>query len=348
MSDGAEKRFDATPARRERAKREGKSARSAELCTLASFGAAVLAAIAAVPSAAAALATALRSTMTPAALHALAAGASQAGVSAALAAAGAATLVPAIGAAAAGIVVALAQTGGLHLVAIHLDLKRLDPVAGFKRMIGGEAIVGILRGTLAFGAALGAMAPVMRDTVASAATLASPAAAAGLVGTTALRACLAALAASALFAFADYLLARRRWLHGLKMSHDELKRDAKENDGDPQARSRRTAIHRSIVRGAIARTREASFVVVNPTHVAVALRYEPPEVPVPQILVRARDAAALRVRTMARECGIPVLEDVALARWLYAHGESGRPIPPDAYVAVAQIIASLARAGVLA
>ena len=231
---------------------------------------------------------------------------------------------------------------------MNLDLKRLDPVAGFKRMAGGEAIVGILRGTLAFAAALAAMAPVMRDAVTSAAALASPAAAAVLVGSTALRACAAALAASALFAFADYLLARRRWLHGLKMSHDELKRDAKENDGDPHARSRRTAIHRSIVRGAISRTREASFVVVNPTHVAIALRYAPPEVPVPQILVRARDAAALRVRAIARECGVPVLEDVALARWLYAHGESGRAIPPDAYVAVAQIIASLAREGALA
>ena len=102
------------------------------------------------------------------------------------------------------------------------------------------------------------------------------------------------------------------------------------------------------MRGAIGRTREASFVVVNPTHVAVAIRYAPPAVPVPEILVRALDDAALRVKAIAREHRIPVVEDVALARLLFAHGESGRAIPPETYVAVAQVIAALAREGVLA
>ncbi len=64
--------------------------------------------------------------------------------------------------------------------------------------------------------------------------------------------------------------------------------------------------------------------------------------------MRALDDAALRVRALAREHGIPVVEDVALARLLYAAGENDRPIPPDAYVAVAQIVASLAREGLLA
>jgi flagellar biosynthetic protein FlhB len=145
----------------------------------------------------------------------------------------------------------------------------------------------------------------------------------------------------------DYVLARRRWLRGMKMSFEELKRDAKENDGDPQTRARRKSAHRALARGAIGRTREASFVVVNPTHVAVAMRYAPPAIPVPEILVRAVDDAALRVRSIAREHGIPVVEDVALARLLYAEGESGRAIPPDAYVAVAQIVAALARDGLL-
>jgi flagellar biosynthetic protein FlhB len=87
---------------------------------------------------------------------------------------------------------------------------------------------------------------------------------------------------------------------------------------------------------------------VNPTHVAVALRYAPPAVPVPEILVRAQDDAALRVRAIAREHRIPVVEDVALARLLFARGAGGRPIPADAYVAVAQIVAALAREGLLA
>jgi flagellar biosynthetic protein FlhB len=345
MSGADDKRFDATPARRARAKREGNVARSGEISSLAAFGAAVLAAAFAVPFAAAGAVAAVRET---------AAHPSRAGLAISLAvlapgfgvlALGA--LLPVAAAACAGSAAALAQSGGLHVVAMRVDLKRLDPIAGLKRMAGGEAVVSIVRAALAFGAALLAMIPLARDVVAGGAALGSPVAAAQLVASAALRACGAALAVGAVFAFADYALARRRWLRGLKMSFEELKRDAKENDGDPQARARRKSAHRAVVRGTVGRTREASFVVVNPTHVAVALRYAPPSVPVPEILVRAVDDAALRVRSIAREHRIPVIEDIVLARLLYAHGENGRAIPPDAYVAVAQIVAALARDGAL-
>jgi flagellar biosynthetic protein FlhB len=215
-------------------------------------------------------------------------------------------------------------------------------------MLGGEALVGVVRAALAFTAALLAMLPLAADVVGAGTAVRAPGAAASLVASVALRACCAALAAGAVFALADFALARRRWLRGLKMSFDELKRDAKENDGDPRTRARRKSAHRAVVRGAIGRTREASFVVINPAHVAVAIRYAPPAVPVPEIVVRALDDAALRVKALAREHRIPIVEDVALARLLFAQGESGRAIPPETYVAVAQVIASLAREGVLA
>ena len=107
-------------------------------------------------------------------------------------------------------------------------------------------------------------------------------------------------------------------------------------------------LDRDLVRGAIARTREASFVVVTPTHVAVALRYAPPQIPVPEVLVRAADGGALRVRALAREAGIPVIEDAPLARLLYATSAGSRAIAPETYVAVAQIVADIAHAGLLA
>jgi flagellar biosynthesis protein FlhB len=161
-----------------------------------------------------------------------------------------------------------------------------------------------------------------------------------------LHACFAAAGIGAVFAIADFAVVRRRWLHSLKMTFDELKRDAKEQDGDPQARSRRKQLHRTLVRGGIARTREAAFVVVNPTHIAIAIRYAPPAVPVPEILVRAADAVALDVRAIAERARIPVVEDVPLARLLWRTGEAGRPIPPESFVAVAYAIAALVRAGV--
>jgi flagellar biosynthesis protein FlhB len=346
-----EKRFDATPARRERAKREGNVARSGEVNGIAAFGGATLAAVAAIPLVASGVVAALRNAAAFTDVSGAHGGAVQPIARAhvaALVVVMLGALVPAAAAACAGTVAALAQGGGLHFSGLHLEAKRLDPFAGLKRMCGGETVVGIARGSLALAAALLALMPLGRDIVGAGTALGSPDAAASLVAFAALRACGAAWCVGTAFAVADYVLVRRRWLRGLKMSFDELKRDAKENEGDPQARARRKSTHRTIVRGAVGRTREASFVVVNPEHVAVALRYAPPEIPVPEILVRALDEAALHVKTLAREHGIPVVEDVALARLLYARGESGRAIPPDAYVAVAQIVAALAREGLLA
>jgi flagellar biosynthesis protein FlhB len=340
MSGSEEKRFEPTPSRLRRARHEGNVTRSGEVSSVAAFAAATLAATAAVPFGAAAAAAALPE----AARGSFEGGAGFGGLGAVALGA----LMPAAAAAAAGTFAGLAQGGGLHVVALRADLKRLDPLAGLKRMAGGEALVAVVRAALAFVAALAAMIPLAREIVTGGAVPASPGAAASLVASAALRACTAALAVGSLFALVDYALARRRRLRGLRMSFDELRRDAKENDGDPQARSRRKSAHRAVVRGSIGRTRDASFVVVNPTHVAVALRYGPPAVPVPEILVRAIDDVALRVRAIAREHRIPIVEDVALARLLYARGEGGRPIPADAYVAVAQIVAALARDGLLA
>jgi flagellar biosynthesis protein FlhB len=339
LSATEERRYDPTPSRRRRAVAEGNVARSAEVTSVAAFGAATLAALVSVPLVAGAAVTALRTS----AQHPDAA----AGV-AVFATIACAALVPAAAAASAGTLAALAQGGGLRVSGVRVDLKRLDPFAGLKRMIGGEALVGLVRATFALIAALLAMLPLAGEVVGAGTALASPAAAASLVAFAALRACGSAFAIGAVFAVADYALARRRWLRGLKMSFEELKRDAKENDGDPHTRARRKSTHRALARGGIGRVREASFVVVNPTHVAVAMRYAPPAVPVPEILARALDDVALRVRSIAREHGIPIVEDVALARLLYAQGENGREIPPDAYVAVAQIVAALARDGLLA
>jgi flagellar biosynthesis protein FlhB len=335
---GEDKRFDATPSRRERAKREGNVAQSAELNGIAAFAGATLAATFAVPFGASAVAELIRDR----AAHPLRDGAPAIWSGIACAA-----LLPAAAAAVSGTSISLLQRGGLRAGGLKLEAKRLDPFAGLKRMAGAETVVAIARASLGFVVTLAAVVPLAVEMLGAGSALGAPSAAAALVGTFALRACAAALAVGLAFAVVDYVLARRRWLRGLKMSLHEIKRDAKENEGDPHARARRKGAHRAIVRGAIGRVREASFVVVNPTHVAVALRYAPPAYPVPEILVRAVDGAALRVRTLARARAIPIVEDVALARLLYARGENGHAIPADTYVAVAQTIAALARDGLL-
>jgi flagellar biosynthesis protein FlhB len=149
------------------------------------------------------------------------------------------------------------------------------------------------------------------------------------------------VAVAAANAVADALAARAAWRRRLRMTHEELKRELREHEGDPQTRARRRRLHGTMLRGSIREVRRASFVVVNPAHVAVAVRYVPPETPVPAILVRAADEGALRVKALAREARIPTVEDPALARKLFAHALG--PIAPELYVPVAQIIASLQR-----
>jgi flagellar biosynthesis protein FlhB len=332
----AEKPFDATPMRRERARREGNVARSTEAAAVAAFAAAAGTLALVLPALAAATAHLTR-----------AATRETGGFPAAFTGVIALACAPMVAAALAALAIQLAQSGGLHVVGVKVDLGRLHPKKGLARMLGGEAIVAGLRSTLTLAIVAAALVPVLVESVTRAALAAGPSGAASSAWNAIERAAGAAIVTGALFAGADYALARRRWLRGLKMSLEELKRDRKENDGDPHTRARRSSLHRTLVRGAIARTREASFVVVNPTHIAIAIRYAPPEVPVPEILVRAADEAALRVREIARAARIPLVENVALARALFAGGAAGRPIPRDAYVAVAYVIAELGRAGLL-
>lgn len=338
-ADREQKRYDATATRKAKARREGNGARSTEIGGIAAFAAGAAATIAIVPlignSAVGVLreASGMREALRlPAALWCI----------------GMAALVPALAAAFAATGAGLAQSGGLHVRAVSVNFTHLNPAAGLKRMFGGEAIVGAARATLAFACAGAVMLPLAFTVVGQALTLAGPLQFAPLVRAAAEHAILSALAVGACFACVDYALARRRWLRDIKMTHEEMKRDQKENDGDPHTRSRRKQLHRSLVRGSIARTREASFVVVNPTHIAIAIRYAPPEVGVPEILVRAADATALTVKSIASEYAIPIVENVPLARALYAMGEAGSPIPNHTFVAVARVIAELTRAGALA
>ena len=336
--ESAEKRFDATPARRERAKRDGNAARSHEVASIAAFGGALLGLTIGLPL----LASAAMSAVLAAASHPRTFDPLPVLALAALA------FVPATCAAISGSAASLAQTGGLRLSAVRLSFEKLAPLPGLKRMVGMEAVVAAARAGVAFVAVVAVVAPIGVRAVAAATASASPSGAAGVAAGGMLQACFAAAGIGAFFALADFAVVRGRWLRSLKMTFDEFKRDAKEQDGDPQAKSRRKQPHRTFVRGGIAQTREASFVVVNPTHIAIAIRYAPPEVPVPVIVVRAADAVALDVRAIAERAHIPVVEDIALARLLWRSGEAGRPIPAESFVAVAYTIAALVRAGVLA
>lgn len=137
----------------------------------------------------------------------------------------------------------------------------------------------------------------------------------------------------------DLLWVRAKWRSDLRMSRQELKEEHKQAEGDPIVRARQRSLARSRARQRmIAAVPRATVVVANPTHYAVALRYVPGETAAPVVIAKGIDHIALRIREMAEDHDIPVIEDKALARSLYAAVKTDRPIPPEFYRAVAEIL----------
>jgi flagellar biosynthesis protein FlhB len=335
MSGEGEKSFEPTPGRIAKAKRDGNVVRSQEFGANVSFiAASVATAVAAVHIAAPAEA-ALRSASlgrAPIVDSALIVGWS---------------LVPLGAAAVFGSVGSLMQSGGLHFSGLGLKVERLSPFDGIKRMLSREAAFHGFRAIAAVSIVIPAIVPAVRNLFAVSVRSTAPAALADATWSATVRVIATIAALGTAFGLVEFAIARREWRKKLRMSLEEFKRELRENDGDPAVRARRKAVHRSLVRSAITRVKEAAFVVVNPTHVAIAIDYRPPAIPVPVVLVRAADELALRVRDLARAHGIPIVENVSLARALYADTHAGLPIPLEHYVAVAEVVSSLLRAGAL-
>jgi flagellar biosynthetic protein FlhB len=147
-----------------------------------------------------------------------------------------------------------------------------------------------------------------------------------------------------LFALVDVPLQSVLFKSRLKMTHEEVKNEHKEADGNPQIKSKIRQKQREIAdRASIAAVPKADFVVMNPTHYAVALRYDEAAMGAPQVVSKGTDLLAFRIREVAQQHGVPVLQSPMLARALYAHAELEQPIPAQLYTAVAQVLAYVYR-----
>jgi flagellar biosynthetic protein FlhB len=137
----------------------------------------------------------------------------------------------------------------------------------------------------------------------------------------------------------DYLVERRRVNKGMMMSHDEIKREHRQSEGDPYQKGALRRRQREISSNRMmASVANADVVIVNPTHVAVALKYEP-GAGAPTVLAKGAGVIAARIREEAEKHHLPMVADIPLARTLYAACEVGQEIPVDLYDAVARILA---------
>ena len=138
----------------------------------------------------------------------------------------------------------------------------------------------------------------------------------------------------------------QKFLHGdqMKMSHQEVKEEGKEADGNPQVKAKIRQRQREMAQSSsVNSVPKADFVVMNPTHFAVAIRYDEKTMRAPQVISKGADLLAMRIRDVAKNNAIPVLQSPMLARALYANAELNQDIPSALYTAVAQVLAYVYR-----
>lgn len=147
------------------------------------------------------------------------------------------------------------------------------------------------------------------------------------------------LAVITLIAALDYLYQRMSFLRSMRMSRQEIKDELKQTEGDPQVRARLRQIRQERARRRMmAAVPESTVLVTNPTHYAIALKYDLETMAAPVLTAKGADNVALKMREVAEEHGVPIVESKPLAQALYAGVEVGQEIPPEHYKAVAEIV----------
>jgi len=253
------------------------------------------------------------------------------------------TMAPMFGAVVLAAVVSGAAQGGIHFSVKKLkpQLKHFNPKEGFKRVFGGQAWWNGAKAALKAGAiglvlysVVQGLIPVLLGTGAHSVDSILSVGADGVASLAKI-----AVFAGLLLAAADMLVVMKRNRKQTRMSKKEIKDEFKTSEGDPlikgQIRQRQIQMSRNRM---MAEVTNADVVLVNPTHVAVALRYEP-GTGAPRVVAKGQGHIAAKIRAIAAEKRVPMVQDIGLARALHAACDLGQEIPPHLYNAVARVLA---------
>lgn len=224
-------------------------------------------------------------------------------------------------------------------------LERISPISGFKRIFGADALVNFLKGLFKI-AIVGAIAAIVlwgeREKMEGLVTL-DPRLMAPVISAISLKLLGAIIALFFFVAVADAIYQRFAWLKRQRMSRREIKEEFKQSEGSPEIRAKQRQIRMERARRRMMEAvPSATVVITNPTHYAVALKYEP-GMTAPVCVAKGVDALALRIRERAREHDVPIVENPPLARALHASVELDAQIPVDHFAAVAEVIGYVLR-----
>lgn len=221
------------------------------------------------------------------------------------------------------------------------DFQRISLINGWRRIFGAQGRTEFLKGVFKLTSITAVILAVLQSqrNILVDAMAVEPEAIPELILTIAMRLLSVVCIVTALLLAADLLWARTHWRRDLRMSKQEVKDELKQNEGDPlkKARLRSLALDR-MRKSMIAAVPKATLVIANPTHYAIALRYVKEEGGAPLVVSKGQDLIALRIREIAEQHSIPIIEDKLLARSMYDSVEVDRTIPPEFYKAVAELI----------
>jgi flagellar biosynthetic protein FlhB len=240
------------------------------------------------------------------------------------------------------VAVNVGQTGFLLLPQkLAMDLSRIDPIKGAGRIFSWASVVRLVLGVGKVLAVVAVAAWSLWGERGKLLVLGEQGVTeiAAYLLSVALWTCLKIGVALLVLAILDY--AYQRWRHEseLRMTTQEVREEMKNLQGDPQILARRRAVQRQLVLNRLSSiVPRAEVVVTNPTHLAVALAYDPEKMAAPIVLCKGAGVIAERIRKLAMENDVPVLERKELAQALYKHVEINQPIPSEQYAAVAEVL----------
>lgn len=230
------------------------------------------------------------------------------------------------------------------LQALEPKMERISVLAGFKRIFSAKQLVELLKSVIKIVFLTVLLYIVLGDAIGPFISAVSCGMECMSTVTTSVmnRVLFMTAIAFVIVAVADLFWQRHSHTKSLMMSKEEIKREYKESEGDPHVKGHRKQVAMEMVMGD-APAKKASALVVNPTHIAIALRYKEGETPLPMVTGKGMGALAVDMRADAERAGVPIFHNIALARHLYADADINGFVPEDVFDVVAEILAWVAR-----
>lgn len=245
--------------------------------------------------------------------------------------------------------VSSAAQGGVHATTKPMQpkLKKFNPLPAFKRMFGTQGLWEMSKALIKT-AALGTVVIVTSERaqtlVSSAGSLPLSAVAATFTDSAVLMFRVVAVT-GLVIAVADYVVVRKKMMKELKMSKYEIQQEHKQAEGDPYMKAHRRGVQMAMSRNRMmAEVADADVLLVNPTHVAVALKYDAAK-GAPRVVAKGAGEVATKLRERAAEARVPLVQDIPLARALHASCDLGQEVPPQLFTAVARVLAFVMHLG---